>query len=65
MKKKTYLPLVSEQTIPTERQPLVSEVSAIFFFADSGVSRVQRDQFQRPHYPFSRLEPLLFLPSSS
>jgi hypothetical protein len=34
-------------------------------FADGGVLCSQRDRSLRPHSRFSKLEPLLFLPSSS
>ena len=40
--------LVRERTIPTERPPPVGEVSANFFFADTGVSRGQRNESPRP-----------------
>jgi hypothetical protein len=52
--------LVRERTMPTDRPPLVGEVSANF--ADRGVSRSQRNGFPRPYSRFSRPDPLLFLP---
>jgi hypothetical protein len=55
--------LVCERTIPTERPPLVCEVSANF--CGWMVSRGQRDGSLRPHSRLSRPAPLLFLPSSS
>jgi hypothetical protein len=50
-------------TIPTERPPLVDEVSANFW--GQRVSRGQRNRSLRPYSPFSRSEPLLFHASSS
>ena len=47
VKKKNSVALVRERTIPTERPPLVGEVSANFF-ADRGVSRGQRNGSPRP-----------------
>jgi hypothetical protein len=55
--------LVSERTIPTERPPLVGEVSANF--CGRRMPRGQRDGYLRLYSQFSRPEPLLFLPSSS
>jgi hypothetical protein len=52
-----------ERTIPTERPPLVDEVSANFF--EYRVSRGQRNGSPRPCSRFSIPEPLLFLLSSS
>jgi hypothetical protein len=49
---------VRERTIPTERPPLVGEVTANF--CGSRVPRGQRDGSQRPYSRFSRQEPLLF-----
>jgi hypothetical protein len=49
--------------IPTERPPLVIEVSANF--CGQKESRCQRDGSLRPYSRFSGPEPLLFLPSSS
>jgi hypothetical protein len=48
---------VREQTIPTERPPLVGEVSANF--CGYWVPRDQRDGSLRPYSRFSRQEPLL------
>jgi hypothetical protein len=53
---------VRERTIPTERPPLVGEVSANF--CEYRVPHGQRDGFPRPYSGFSRPEPLIFLPSS-
>jgi hypothetical protein len=50
--------LVRERTIPTERPPLVGEVTAKF--CGLRVPRGQRDGFLRPYSRFSRQEPLLF-----
>jgi hypothetical protein len=55
--------LVCERTIPTERLPLVGEVSANF--RGYRVSRGQRDWSLRPYSRLSKPEPLLSLPSSS
>jgi hypothetical protein len=55
--------LVRERTIPTERQPLVGEVSTDFCG-----QRVQRGQLEgslRPYSRFSEPKPLFFLSSSS
>jgi hypothetical protein len=49
--------------MPTERPPLVGEVSADFW--DRGVSRSQRGGSLRSYSRFYRQEPLLFLSSSS
>jgi hypothetical protein len=54
---------VRKRTIPTERPPLVGEVSANF--CGRRVSRGQRDGSIRPYSRISWPEPLLFLPSSS
>jgi hypothetical protein len=54
---------VRERTIPTERPPLVGEVSTNFW--GSRVPRGQRDGSLRPYSRISRPEPLLFVPSSS
>jgi hypothetical protein len=55
--------LVRERTIPTERQPLLGEVSANF--CRQRVSRGQRDGSPQPYSHLSRPKPLLFLPTSS
>jgi hypothetical protein len=62
-KQTNSVPLVCKRTIPTERPSLVGEVSANF--CGYRVSRGQRSGSPRPYSRFSRLEPLLFLPSSS
>jgi hypothetical protein len=62
-KKLNSATLVRERTIPTERLPLVGEVSANFW--RQRVSRGQRNGSLRPYYRISRPEPLLLLPSSS
>jgi hypothetical protein len=54
---------VSERTIPTERQPHVSEVSANF--CGLRMPRGKGDGSLRSYSRFSRPEPLLFLLSSS
>jgi hypothetical protein len=54
---------VRERIIPTERPPLVGEVSANF--CGWVVPRGQRDGSLRSYSRFSRPEPLLFLPSST
>jgi hypothetical protein len=54
---------VRERTIPTERPPLVGEVSANF--CGQRVKRGQRDRTLRPCSWFSRPEPLVVPPSSS
>jgi hypothetical protein len=54
---------VRERTIPTERPPLVGEVSANF--CAWRVPRGQRDGSLRPYSHISRPEPLFCLPSSS
>jgi hypothetical protein len=59
--KKNSMASVHKRTIPTERPPLVSEVSANFL----RVTRGQRDESLRPYSRISRPEPLLLLPSSS
>jgi hypothetical protein len=70
--KKLWLPIwaklnslawVSEQTILTERPPLVGEVGANF--CRQTVPRGQHNGSLQPYSRFSRPEPLLFLPSSS
>jgi hypothetical protein len=53
---------VRERTIPTERPPLVGEVSSNF--CEYRVQRGQRDGSLRPYSRLSRPEPLLFLSSS-
>jgi hypothetical protein len=58
-----FVALVRGRTIPTERTPIVGEVSANF--CGWSVSRDQRNRSPRPHSRISRPEPLLFLPSSS
>jgi hypothetical protein len=55
--------LVRQQTMPTERPPLVAEVSANS--CRYRVSRGHRIRSLRPYSRLSRPEPLLFLPSSS
>jgi hypothetical protein len=55
--------LVRQRAIPTERPPLVGQVSDNF--CGWRVSRGQRNGSPRPYSRLSRLEPLLFLPSSS
>jgi hypothetical protein len=55
--------LVREWTISIERPPLVGEVTASFCVYRE--SRGQRNGSQRKYSRFSRLEPLLSLPSSS
>jgi hypothetical protein len=50
-------------TVPTERPPLVGEVSANV--CGWRVPRGRRDGSLRPYFRLSRPEPLLFLPSSS
>jgi hypothetical protein len=55
--------LVHEPTIPTERSPLVGEVSTNF--CGWRVSRGQCDGSLRSYFRLSRPGPLLFLPSSS
>jgi hypothetical protein len=58
--KQTYSwPLVCERAIPTERPPLVGEVSAKFCGVAWWAQRVPR-----PYSRFSRPQPLFFLPSS-
>jgi hypothetical protein len=49
---------VRERTIPTERPPLVGEVTANV--CGYKVPRGQRDGSLRPYSRFSRQEPLLF-----
>jgi hypothetical protein len=61
-RKLNYVTRVRERTIPTERQPLVGEVSADF--GGYRLPRSQRDGSIRPYSRFSRPEPLLFLLSS-
>jgi hypothetical protein len=55
--------VVRERTIPTERPPLVGEVSANV--CGYRVPRGQSGGTLRPYSRFSRPEPLLFLSSSS
>jgi hypothetical protein len=56
--------VVRKRTIPTERPPLVGEVSANLY--GQRVLRGQRNEFPRPLISrFSRPEPLLFHSSSS
>jgi hypothetical protein len=62
-KKLNSLAWVRERTIPTERPPLVSEVTANF--CGLRVPRDQRDGYLRPYSRISRPKSLLFLPSSS
>jgi hypothetical protein len=54
--------LVRERTIPTERPPLVGEVSANF--CGQRVSRGQRGGSLTAVISISRPEPILFLPNS-
>jgi hypothetical protein len=54
---------VRKQTIPTERPPLVGEVSANF--CGYRVPCGQRHRSLQPYSRISRPEPLLFLPSNS
>jgi hypothetical protein len=61
--KKTLVALVCEWTITTERPPLVGEISANF--CRKRASCGQRNRTPWPYSRISRLEPLLFLPSSS
>jgi hypothetical protein len=56
--------LVSVRIIPTGQLSLVGEDSANFF-ADRKVSRCERGGSPTAVISISRLEPLLFLPSSS
>jgi hypothetical protein len=56
--KKNSMVWVRERTIPTERPPLVGEVTASF--CGWRVPRGQRDGSLRPYSRFSRQEPLLF-----
>jgi hypothetical protein len=56
--KKNSVAWVCGWTIPTERPPLVGEVSANF--CGKRVPRGQHDRSLRPYYRFSRPEPLLF-----
>jgi hypothetical protein len=58
------LALVREWTMPTERPPLVGEVSGSFF-AYIEVSRIERAGHLHLYSRLSRPEPLLFLSSSS
>jgi hypothetical protein len=55
--------VIRDRTIPTERQPLIGEVSSKV--CEQRVSRGQRNGSPRPYSRFSTPEPLLFLPSSS
>jgi hypothetical protein len=50
---------VRERTIPTDRPPLVGEVSTNFY--GQKVSRGQLNPSPRPYSRFSRPEPLVFL----
>jgi hypothetical protein len=59
---KLRVTLVRKRTIPTERPPLVGEVSANF--CELGVLSGQRNGSPRPYFQVSRTEPLLSLPSS-
>jgi hypothetical protein len=58
MLKKNSMVCVLERTIPTERPPLVGEVSANF--CGERVPHGQDDGALRPYSRFSRQEPLLF-----
>jgi hypothetical protein len=58
-----YVAWDRERTIPTERPPIVGEVSANFLQIEGVVWSAQR--IPRPYSRISRPEPLLFLPSSS
>jgi hypothetical protein len=55
--------LVRERTMPTERPPLVGEV--VPTFADRGCCMVSATDSHGRKSRYSRLDPLLFLPSSS
>jgi hypothetical protein len=57
---KISIVLVRKRPIPTERRPLVGEVSANF--CGQKVSRGQRNGSPRPYSRFCRPEPLLFHP---
>jgi hypothetical protein len=59
----TQWPESAKRTIPTERPPLVGEVSANF--CGHRVPRGQHDVSLRPYSRISRPGPLLFLASSS
>jgi hypothetical protein len=61
--KKNSVAFVREQTISTERPPLVGEVSANTS-SDRGVPRGHRDGSILPYSRLSKPEPLLFLPST-
>jgi hypothetical protein len=61
--KTSFVARIRERTIPTERPPLVSEVSADF--CGYRVPCGQRDGSLWPYSRISRLEPLRFLSSSS
>jgi hypothetical protein len=61
--KLNFVAWVRERTIPTERPPLVGEVS--YNFCGWRVPHGQRDGSLLPYSRISRPEPLLFLPSSS
>jgi hypothetical protein len=61
--KTNSMALVHKWTIPTERPPLVGEVSANF--CGWRVSHGQHTGSPWPYSRFSRPEPLLFLPSNS
>jgi hypothetical protein len=59
---KNSMAWVRERTIPTERPPIVGEVSANSW--EQRVPRGQRDRSLRPYSRHSRPQPLLFLPNS-
>jgi hypothetical protein len=61
LKKLNSVALVRERTIPTERPPLVDEVSANF--CGKRVSRFLRNGSSRPYSMYSIREQLLFLRS--
>jgi hypothetical protein len=62
-KETNSMALGRKRTIPTDRPPLVCEVSANF--CRYRVSRGECNRSPRLYSRFSRPEPLLFLPSSS
>jgi hypothetical protein len=57
-----FVAWLCERSIPTERPPLVGEVTT---FANRGVPHGQRDGSLRPHSRFPRPESIIFLSSSS
>jgi hypothetical protein len=62
--RKDWCAWVRERTIPTERQPLVGEVSAKLLRIE-GCPQLSVADTPRPYSRFSRLKPLHFLTSSS